>query len=258
MKKSGKTLLKVVLGLLIAGVVLVFAGIGMGATWEDAGEGVARAFTDKEDWPVFGMDEHHERLDVVKEGDIKQIPADKVTSMDLDAGGAGVYVETWEEDYIGVRTTGKLRRYKTKLERDGTYELEIDSKHRDASGMVEIFIPEGKVLDEIELNVGAGEAEFEGILVNRLDGEVGAGTLTFHGEILKEGNVECGVGEASLNLKGKLEDYNYELECGIGEIELNDEMSLSGFAGEKKVDNGAARRIKLECGVGKIELHVEE
>lgn len=270
MKKSGKTLLKVVLGMGIAGGILMLVGIGMGATWKEAGKEVILAVEDREGRYVFGTHEDHENYEdhesyedhgsreAVRAGDTEQIPADRVTSMDLDAGGAGIYVASWEEDYIGIRTAGKLRKYKTKLLRDGTYKLEIDSEHRNASGMVEIFVPEGKVFDEIVLDVGAGEAEFKGISVNRLVGEVGAGVLNFNGDIRKEGKVDCGVGEADLHLKGNPEDYDYKLSCGIGEIELNKETSLSGFAGEKSVDNGADRLIKLECGVGKIKLQVEE
>ena len=77
--------------------------------------------------------------------------------------------------------------------------------------------------------------------------------LDFYGTVEKEVDIDCGAGSVTLNLEGKVEDYNYELECGIGSIDIGG-SSYSGLSSSHSVDNGAARIISADCGMGAISL----
>ncbi len=266
MKKSGKTIIKVVLGLAAAGLVLVVVGIGMGASWKDAKE--AR-------WAI-GPDipDIHEIVDVPEvegipflsgddseeEGILKEVEhlsAGEVSGLEFDIAAARIYVGCWDEDYVGIQTNGKLYRYEAKLNKDGIYKMESEGKRRNNKGILAVYLPEGMTLDELELDMDAGEATLEGVTVRRMAGDVDAGALYFSGKILSGAEIECGAGEAILNLDGRYEDYNYELSCGMGELEINGE-SYGGLGVDQRIDNGAAGRMELECGMGRIELNIGE
>ena len=139
-------------------------------------------------------------------------------------------------------------------------------------GTITVTLPADIELEEVELNLKAGELKAEQILAKDLEvnagaGEVnilefqaeeaefacGAGSVTASGDAGKKLAADCGVGELLLNLKGVKEDYNYDLECGIGEIRCADE-SYSGFGKDYTIDNHAAKNMEIECGIGQITV----
>lgn len=113
--------------------------------------------------------------------------------------------------------------------------------------------------DKLKVHMGAGEFLNSGfITAKEADLEVGAGSMVMKGLNAQEIDGECGVGEMSLEINGKEQDYSYSLECGIGEINLGAD-SYSGLGKEKSINNpGAKGAIDLECGIGEIAVSFTE
>ena len=78
--------------------------------------------------------------------------------------------------------------------------------------------------------------------------------LDFYGTVEKEVDIDCGAGSVTLNLEGKVEDYNYELDSSAGSIEIGEDIDLGGLSTEKSIDNGSKRMIEISNGAGSVEI----
>ena len=90
--------------------------------------------------------------------------------------------------------------------------------------------------------------------IEELDVETGAGSLDFYGTVEKEVDIDCGAGSVTLNLEGKVEDYNYELDSSAGSVEIGEDIDLGGLSTEKSIDNGSKRTIEISNGAGSVEI----
>lgn len=106
---------------------------------------------------------------------------------------------------------------------------------------------------KLELELAAGEIELSNVEVESLNAEVGAGVLTYEGSIFKEADVECGMGEVTLKLDDSQTDYNYDVEVAAGDVTIGSE-SFGGIAGERSINNNAAKNINIECAMGSVEI----
>ena len=48
-------------------------------------------------------------------------------------------------------------------------------------------------------------------------------------------------------------DFNYEIKCRVGSITVDGE-GFSGLSKERKINNGAAKKMELDCSTGAIEV----
>ena len=103
---------------------------------------------------------------------------------------------------------------------------------------LEIIIPRDTQFKQVELEVGAGQANVSGLITEKFDVEVGAGQI----------NVE---------LSGAEDDYNYNIECGVGKVVVGN-TSYAGLGTEKTIKNeGATQDIIVECGIGEVKIQFE-
>ncbi len=121
---------------------------------------------------------------------------------------------------------------------------------------ITIEVPKGTVFQKVEMEVGVGSLEAEWLDCEKLKLECGVGSVLVNGQIRDGGEIECGVGEVVLALDNKEEDFDYKVSCGIGSV-LVGENSYSGIPGEKKIDNGAGRKMEIECGIGSVAVTFE-
>lgn len=106
---------------------------------------------------------------------------------------------------------------------------------------------------KLELELAAGEIELSNVEAASLNVEVGAGSLTYDGSIFKDADVECGMGEVTLKLDDSQADYNYDVEIAAGDVTIGS-VSFGGIAGERKINNNAAKSINIECAMGSVEI----
>lgn len=163
-----------------------------------------------------------------------RIPEEKVfREVDLDIGGACVYVNT------GIR--GK--------ELDITLGAGEMLNQSDTAAALHA--------DEINLEIGAGNMELDGIKARELSVECGTGQMELSGVDAENTDVECGVGKITMSMADEQEAYDYEVECGIGQV-LVGEASYSGLGRSKTVQNGGERFMDIDCGLGEIDISFEK
>ncbi|MCL2095657.1 MAG: DUF4097 domain-containing protein [Oscillospiraceae bacterium] len=155
--------------------------------------------------------------------------------------------------------------------------------------VINIYIPEGKIFDEVKFGGGVGTVNIEDItagevIINggvgtydikdmtagslRVDGGVGSvkingvingdakigggvGTVELSGEVNGDIRLSTGVGTASLDLKGDAEDYNIRADRGVGRIRLN------GNKIPDTIRNGGKYDITVSAGVGDININIK-
>lgn len=229
----------------------------------------------------FHADDYDGRTDIaVAEGDDSQ-RYESVRSIDMYVCGGHVEVKTAEkgDTDVTVRTEDIDERLKLRYYMDGDT-LTIRTKksisginNAGGVGKIYIYVPEEYILDEAELDVGAGTLFVENIHANELTVDVGAGEasveqftadevdlncgtgeLTAVGNLQRDADIECGIGHINFTVNGQESDYNYDIECGIGQVVCGD-GSYSGIGAGKEIDNGAAKEMDIECGIGQVTVN---
>lgn len=200
----------------------------------DDSEDYARAVDEnEEDGTVYQLKYQPTKLDIeLKYDELILEEGDSFCVRVYDDSGKNVTVKE-SSDTLKVRSTKKL------------------SKTR----KVHISYPEDVKLQELEIEMGAGEFESKNpVTAREADLEIGTGSMTFADLSARKTDGECGLGELDLTLTGTQEDYNYDLECGVGNLDVGSD-SYSGLGREKTISNkGADRKLDLECGMGNISV----
>ena len=109
---------------------------------------------------------------------------------------------------------------------------------------------------KLEAAAGLGQVEIYGMDVEKLEAEVGMGNLTVQGSLSGDGSVECAMGNVELWLEGSEEDFNYRLEAAAGNIDLG-RSSYSGLGQERRINNGASKKLDVECSMGNISIRFD-
>ena len=256
-----------------------------------------------DDLKVFDFDEddHHvlfeSGLDILS-GDVKQFSLDeKPDALEVQVGGCSFKVEESEDDkvWLEAHNMGKFQGYV----KNGTLFVKSSNKLNVGAGdfskdKIILYLPKDFAFDKVNLDLGAGEVDFDDIKakqvsmqvgagqitcknleadkvdlnvglgeirikdmkVNNVIGTVGMGNLDLDGEVLVSADLNCSMGNIDLKVEGKEEDYNYEIKSSMGNVDIGHE-SFSGVASKKSIDNGADRDIIVECSMGKASVSIK-
>ena len=202
-------------------------------------------------------------------------------NLKLDIGASEVRIKTGTDDKIHVDDSRmKTENAVQKTLSDDGKTLEITTKMRSSfknvrnvKGTLVIYLPKDYKFDQVDMEYGAATADIDGLNakslkiesgasgctiknadIEELDVETGAGSLDFYGTVEKEVDIDCGAGRVTLNLEGKVEDYNYELDSSAGSVEIGEDIDLGGLSTEKSIDNGSKRTIEISNGAGSVEI----
>lgn len=182
------------------------------------------------------------------------------------------YITSWNDGDV-LRVVEKSHLYLSNLFSDGDLviyvpaNMEFDNVKIEAgAGTLKI---EKMVVDDLDLNLGAGKTSIDYLKVNKaakidggaghtevkdgelsnLDLELGAGKAEIKAKLLGDNELNTGVGKLDLDLIGRESDYKITIDKGIGSVTVN---------GEKQKDDaiyGQGRNlIKVESGVGAVEI----
>lgn len=184
-----------------------------------------------------------------------------------------------DQERILVKTEGSptdSRRYQIYQEGDELYIRGRGVQGGEIVPKIEIQVPAGYRFQEVEIQVGAGEFQGEGVMADQLEMKVAAGDgtlqgaeagelslscaagdISYEGKILREGEAECRAGTISLLLDNREEDFNYEIEGTGGSIRIGDLNFDSGFA-RNDVDHNAEGSLELKAWAGDIDVEFKE
>lgn len=263
MKKFTKIAL--IIAAIMAGITLicVIGAVALGFTWDKLGSMV------KEDKFNFGGNS----AGIVSDQDSSEGTSGKAEGQtenayeEIQAACSQLEIEfgagTLEVVYADVQTIQvqeeSVTNYKCYVEENtlhikGNRSMGIGMQN----GSIRVTIPSNMSFQEVDLDIGAGQANVTGLIADEVNIEVGAGKASIKQLDAREISAETGAGEIVLEVVGKKEDYSYNLECGIGELKVGD-TSYSGLGSEQKIQNSGAKRfLDAECGVGKIQIDFTE
>lgn len=281
MKKGWKIFWTVIISLTGVGVVFCIIALCFGVTFSQFekaypnGIGIIR-----KNYVSFDDDWDDDELD-----DTENVVSEEVFSgvenLKLDIGASEVRIKTGTDDKIHVDDSRmKTENAVQKTLSDGGKTLEITTKMRSSfknvrnvKGTLVIYLPKDYKFDQVDMEYGAATADIDGLNakslkiesgasgctiknadIEELDVETGAGSLDFYGTVEKEVDIDCGAGRVTLNLEGKVEDYNYELDSSAGSVEIGEDIDLGGLSTEKSIDNGSKRTIEISNGAGSVEI----
>ena len=204
----------------------------------------------------------------------KEIPH-KCTKLyvELAAGEINIYYD--DVDYIQIKQHNVPGFRITASDEDQSAHILGDLDVIESDGIeLTIILPKDVALEEVELEigacqanvrdivaekmnfiVGAGQANISNISVKALELEVGAGEAIVKHLSVEELDVEAGVGKVDIEIAGAEVDYNYDVECGIGQVMLGN-RSFGGMGTEQNIINdGANHHMNIKCGIGEVNLH---
>lgn len=281
MKKGWKIFWTVIISLTGVGVVFCIIALCFGVTFSQFekaypnGIGIIR-----KNYVSFDDDWDDDELD-----DTENVVSEEVFSgvenLKLDIGASEVRIKTGTDDKIHVDDSRmKTENAVQKTLSDDGKTLEITTKMRSSfknvrnvKGTLVIYLPKDYKFDQVDMEYGAATADIDGLNakslkiesgasgctiknadIEELDVETGAGSLDFYGTVEKEVDIDCGAGRVTLNLEGKVEDYNYELDSSAGSVEIGEDIDLGGLSTEKSIDNGSKRTIEISNRAGSVEI----
>lgn len=111
----------------------------------------------------------------------------------------------------------------------------------------------GLKADSLEMEIGMGQIDIKDVNVKDLEAEIGMGNLMVEGTIDGSVDANCSMGNMDLMITGSLQDFNYKLDGAMGNIDLGSE-SYSGLGVSKKIENGAGKNMEIECAAGNITI----
>lgn len=196
---------------------------------------------------------------------------ENVKKLEIDVIAGEIKLESYHGQEIEIEVEHDHSKY-VKVSTGDDY-MKIESTKTFHGGDIKIRYPENLLLEQLKIEVDAGEVELENaiyvkelmitigagefqademIYADSVYMEVGAGEIDIEKISADHLSGNCGVGEITFMLDGREEDYNYSLECGLGEITIG-ENSHSSIADRVEIDHGNAERIvNLSCGLGEI------
>ena len=281
MKKGWKIFWTVIISLTGIGIVFCIIALCFGVTFSQFekaypnGIGIIR-----KNYVSFDDDWDDDELDDT-ENVVSEETFSNIENLKLDIDASEVRIKTGTDDKIHVDDSRmKTENAVQKTLSDDGKTLEITTKMRSSfknvrnvKGTLVIYLPKDYKFGQVDMEYGAATAEIDGINakslkiesgasgctiknadIEELDVETGAGSLDFYGTVEKEVDIDCGAGRVTLNLEGKVEDYNYELDSSAGSVEIGEDIDLGGLGTEKSIDNGSKRTIEISNGAGSVEI----
>lgn len=224
-----------------------------------------------------------------------------VTEMTFDIGNCEIDVIEADTEDVTVIYSNLSGRLSDHYE-NGKLSIDYDSNISDfisnlfvgsnKNGKITITIPKDVCFERVVLNVGAAEADINGLCAKQLQIsvgagdvsvtnvcatekaklEVGAGEFTAENAELRNTSLECGVGSMEIDglLEGKssidcgigsvevvirADESNYKgsLDCGIGKVVFGS-TTIDGIGSEKVITADAEHSIDVDCGIGEVKV----
>lgn len=272
------------IGLLVGGMIMIITGCVGGA-------GMFRTIAAR--YTFYIHNDHHHKfwswdefwswddddgfIDFTEEKEF-DISAHDIHSLYVDAGGVELNIEEDESgrsDAIGLVVTRGIGIDTEYRVENGVLTVRSKDEWVPYDGEITIYVPGGMQFESVELNVGAGVADIEGIHTKRLFVNVGAGEVDLEDAVVTEEftasvgmgqmkydgaadcnvDLSCGMGQIELGFEGRAryEDFNYDIDCAAGKVEIG-QLHFAGLGMEKRIDNHSNKNIRIDCAMGEVEI----
>lgn len=201
-----------------------------------------------------------------------ELDAFQVLEIDVDLGDIsiltgdyGVELEWWGENYqLSFTNEG------------GTLKVRSSSSQPNfgfCGGKVTVYVPEGTVLDQLDVNADLGGVDLDGIRVRQADLTLSLGSLTGYdltvtdkltveadlGDVDLSGDlrglvdVQASLGSVELDLSGPASEYSYDVKVSLGEIWVDGNEHV----GEHISGGRGSTVIQINADLGDVELYFD-
>lgn len=240
------------------------------------------------DMSLYDYDKEYDDMDWENNQDGIVYDVGEIKNLNIKIGGGSMTMVPYDGDKIKIVAKNQ-NKYKCGLNGDTLY---IQSNEEATNRRnIRLFFPEDMMFENVNIKLGAGVIEAESINCDELSATVGAGEFSADGIVAKNANFKIGAGSLELSdinfieseykiglgaaeIDGKLlgntevevsmgsvemeldndeEDFNYKVNCVAGNIEIGD-MSTSGMATEREIDNGSGSVFGIDCSMGSVTI----
>lgn len=285
MKVMTKTIAKVAGISLLAGVILIILAFSFSTDASGSNKVYTHSFEEEytQDIHTISVEFNFGNVEI-KQGDAFKIQATNIKKDALISRVTNGVWEIEEEDYNRGSSFRLL---------DSDVPLaNLKYKNKEELNKIVITVPKDYVLDEFDLEIGAGNAEVANLSANRMELDVGAGNLEgVYLEAAREASIEVGAGNidmkqfygknvslscgvGNLDIQGDITgdssaetalghmkialtrpqiEYNYNVDSILGSVKIN-QLEYSKSSGVKVFGDGGDNYFELECGLGDIEI----
>lgn len=225
---------------------------------------------------TFRSSSNHTNVEDVGSGALSDtVSVDEFTNVKVSVGACELKFATSNDEYKVEYSATKEKLVPKIGVKDGTLYVNQDNiKLKDATGTdslkltVTIYVPTNTTLENIDLDIGAGDLNLENLSGENFDVDLGAGDFdlknsTFEnisvdcgaGDIFMENNtfdsldIDAGTGDVKLNCLGDLSQYTFDIDNGVGETRVGGEKVKN----EYKSGSGA-KKIDIDLGVGEVNI----
>ncbi len=181
--------------------------------------------------------------------ELKEIySSDKINSLDIDLHATNLIIKIDEK--VSVQTNNSYIKVKEEL---GVLKIEEEGNMTTNSKDLIVYIP-SSMLDEIDIETGAGTIYADALNAKSLDLNLGAGTVTLLSVNSDNATIDGGTGKFEIR-GGNI--TNLDFDAGIGEVYIK-----SKLVGNNKIDTGVGKvtldligrdyKLSVEKGIGTI------
>lgn len=219
--------------------------------WDDWDEDWAD-WSDWEDWKFW---EHHAG-DRASDGSDAQsrFAYSDVNDLEIETGYGQILIQSHDETDIKVEAENITpQKFSSRMDGDKLVIRDKTKKIDSLKGtVITVYLPKDAKFQDVELEIGAGSAEIEGLTAREIKCSVGAGQIDASNIDADEVELDCGAGRINAMLAGKQSDYRLKGECGLGQVQFGD--SSFNALGKNISQGNGGRLVEADCGVGQIDI----
>lgn len=235
--------------------------------WSEYGESVLAGDIDKKN-----ITEGSKISELVLELGKGEVSIKQSEDDDVYVSGSGVKIGyAFHDDAlkiasVGKKSGGKMTIYLPEYEMDalelevGAGEFEVGADLNVKEINVKLGAGEAELgnlkAENVCLEVGAGDINIKDVETQELEVAVAAGNATVRGSVLEKAKVSVAAGEADLMLSGSEDDYRVEASAGMGNVRVG-KQSVSGIGASQQFGNGDIK-LDLSCAMGDLNVSFED
>lgn len=195
------------------------------------------------------------------------LTAATLRNLEAELGACALSVRESEDDHVWVAIEGDSEQVHFRVEDGDTLVIAgsynpvffwKDFRINKKSTVVYLFLPKGAVLDEIDLECGAGKMDMSALQANSIDIEFGAGVCRM--DALEANTISLSVGAGQADV-GTLTAKETNLEVGAGELVIEDirtdgSTDLDIGVGSAEINGTITGDLDADCSMGNLNMQL--
>ena len=301
MKKSTKITLILALILMLTGGIVALVCMVLGADLDDLTFYVNNPLKQEDNGadpydPIYAMPGS-------EVADTWTFDKEKIRALELDVEAGTLVIKTTPEDACRVIVEHGRKGLRCEVKNGVLVIEENDSIYTlldwsgDSTPRITVVLPENlveeNVLESVQVSIGAGQVEANGLAAQKLDidvdagnfhaveltvsgrceidvdagdvnirggqiqgglnVDVDAGSVVYRGVLDCDWQVDCDAGSVEVALAESMADHNYRVEYNMGSVQIGS-TEFEGMSDQAYLDNQAPHTAQIQCDVGQVKV----